>query len=106
MPPLERLARDVTDVEKPINGVGVLAIPPHESAADVIDVNASQLTVAVADHKHHRRVVAPRARRLVVATVTNHVRAAERTPRTKLVRNARRVGHRLAVDAVAKCSCY
>ena len=102
LPALERLARGVADVEEPVDRVGTLAIPPHEAPADVVDVNAPQLTEAVADRERHRRVVAPRARRLVVAAVADHVRAAERAPRTELVRNAQCVGHRLAVDSVTK----
>ena len=106
VPALERFARGVANVKEPVDGVGALAIPPNEAPADVVDVNAPQLTIAVADRKRHRRVVAPRTRRLVVAAVTDHVRAAERAPRTKLIRDAQRVGHRLAIDAVAKCSYH
>ena len=102
-PALERPSRGVADVEEAVDRVGALAVPPHEAPADVIDVNAPQFAVAVTDGERHRRVIAPRARRLIVAAVADHARAAERAPRTELVRNAQRVGYRLAVDAVTKC---
>ena len=71
VPALERLASGVADVEEPVDRVDALAIPPHEALTDVVDVNAPQLTVAVADGERHRRIIAPRA------------------PRAELVRNAR-----------------
>lgn len=79
----------VADVEEPVDGVGALAVPPHEVPTDVVDVNEPQFTIAVTNRERHRRVVAPRARQLVVTPVTDHVRAAERASRPKLVRNTR-----------------
>lgn len=63
-------------------------MPLHEAPTDITKVNTTQFLITITDCNCHRHVVAPRTSRLVVAVMADHVRAAERTPQTELVRNA------------------
>lgn len=88
MSALDRLTRGVTDVEETVCEIGTFTIPLHEAPANITEVNTPQFLITITDCNCHRHVVAPRASRLVVAVMADHVRAAERTPQTELVRNA------------------
>ena len=70
---LERKNRGVADIEQPVTGVGIVTVPGNEASPNVVRVNTSELTIAVAYGERHRGVIAPGARRLVVGAVANHV---------------------------------
>ena len=98
----QRRGRRGADVEEPTARVHILAIPQKKLRTDIVDVNAPQLTIAVAYGEHHRGVVAPGAGRLAVRPVADHPRALEGAAGAELERHAERVADGLPVYAVAQ----
>lgn len=99
---MKRLCGGVADIEETVARVRAIAVPRYELISDVAYVDASKLSVAVANSKRHRRVVAPSANGLVMGSVSIHVGAFERVAGLELVRNAKSIAHGLTVNAIAK----
>lgn len=93
--------RRVADIEKPVARIGAVAIPRQKPRADVINIDAAQLTLAVAYRERHGRVVAPGTSRLSMGTEADHPGALKRVTPAKLKRNPQRIANSLAVYTVS-----
>ncbi len=102
MPNAERFSGGVADIEEAVARVCATAVLRYELISNVAYVDASKLSVAVANDKRHRRAVVQSANRLVMGSVSIHVGAFERVTGLKLVRHAKSIAHSLTVDAIMK----